>query len=443
MIAGNLEDVAQPSARRSIANQRVRSMWTEAYALLALIPVLFISVSGRIQTDYGPVAFRFTAMEEDSFSRRAARLACSLLMVGLIATRSQGVLRVCRRAGLFLLLPLLGFVSVLWSQNSSHTLIDVANLLLTTLFAVYLHVRYPGRHLISFIGFSAFVALVLSIFAVVALPNVGIDAFQQDAWRGIFGQRNNCAAVCVLFLIVGLQWKPRGTMESGMRSVVVLLSLVFIVMSGSRTGWLLTGFGLLITFVLHLSVRMKSTDRLVLLLSVAGLSVAAIVVAASNFTPILALLDKDPTMTQRTVIWAEVLPSIAKHPFLGYGYSAFWNGLSGESMQTVLTTGWMEGQAQDGYLDVLLQLGLIGLLPLCYLFGRGLVQAAGAVIGGRPAQMTLLAMILLPLILIENIGESSFLLPLSIPWFYALIVLIRLDAPQEREEVANCLSYPY
>jgi hypothetical protein len=34
----------------------------------------------------------------------------------------------------------------------------------------------------------------------------------------------------------------------------------------------------------------------------------------------------------------------------------------------------------------------------------------------------------------ENIGESSLLLPLGIPWFYALIALVILAFPHPRAE---------
>ena len=39
-----------------------------------------------------------------------------------------------------------------------HTLVDALNLLLTTLFAIYLFVRYPGDRIVSFLIFSAFVS---------------------------------------------------------------------------------------------------------------------------------------------------------------------------------------------------------------------------------------------------------------------------------------------
>jgi hypothetical protein len=45
--------------------QEQTAIWEEAYAWLALIPTLFITVGGSIHTESGPVAFRFTAMQED------------------------------------------------------------------------------------------------------------------------------------------------------------------------------------------------------------------------------------------------------------------------------------------------------------------------------------------------------------------------------------------
>lgn len=410
------------------------SIWEEVSSWLALLPALFITVSGRIQTDSGPVAFRFTAMEEDSLGRRMTRLACSLLVLFLVSTRFREILTVCKRSKLLLLLPLLAFASILWSQSPIHTLVDASNLMVTTLFAIYLYVRYPGDRIVSFISFSASVALLLCIFAVIAFPGIGIDAFQQNAWRGILGQRNNCAAACTLFLVVGLHTRTQGLVEQLIRGSVIVLSLVFIAMSGSRTGYILAIFAVVVTYGLRLSARIRSLDRLLFLMVLSIPSTLIAVFIGSHFDQVLTIMDKDPTLTQRTIIWAQVLPSIAKHPLMGYGYSAFWSGLNGESMQTVLTTGWMEGQAQNGYLDTLLQLGLVGLIPLLAVFFRGFVQAATTIERKLLGPATSLAIVLLPLILMENIGESSLLLPLGIPWFYALIALVILAFPHPRAE---------
>jgi exopolysaccharide production protein ExoQ len=403
-----------------------QSIWTQVFAWVALLPTLFITVSGRIQPDDGPVAFRFTAMDEDSLERRILRVACSALIVLLISTRFRAILRACARAKLFLILPFLAFASVAWSQNPTHTLVDAANLALTTLFAAFLYVRYPGRRLIEFLTFCAAVSLLLSIFLVVAVPSIGIDAYQQDAWRGVFGQRNNCAAVCALYLVLALHDRARTFGAQFLRATVIVLSLVFIVMSGSRTGWGLALLAFALTALVRFAARMRSLDRLAFLMAVAIPATLLIYFAATNFNTLLAIMDRDPTLTQRTVIWAEVIPSILKQPWLGYGYSSFWTGLHGESSRTVLVTRWMEGQAQNGYLDVLLQLGLLGLAPLLYTFVRAFLHAGKAFERLNVPPAVLLATALLPMVLMENVGESSFLLPLGIPWFYALIAFLIL-----------------
>ena len=402
-------------------------MWTQVNAWLALLPMLFIAVGGWIQTGSGPVAFRFTAMEEDSLERRVTRAACSLLMLLLVGSRSREIWRVCVRSKLMMVLPGVALVSALWSQNPTHTLVDGTNLTLTTLFAIYLYVRYPGKRLVEFLTFAAAVALLLSAFLVAFVPSAGIDAFQQDAWRGAFGQRNNCAVVCTLFLVVGFHARTRSFADQITRGIVLVLSVVFIVMSGSRTGWVLTALAVVLTLSVGLVARFRSLDRIAFLMAIAIPTVLVIGLVATNFNQALAVLDKDPTMTQRTVIWAEVFPSIAKRPWQGYGYSAFWAGLNGESQHTVLATGWMEGQAQDGYLEVLLGLGAIGLVPLVWMFVRGFANAAKALERRVSGPAVLLATALLPVILVANIGESSFLMPLGIPWFFALLAILVLN----------------
>lgn len=417
-----------------VAGLEEAPVWELVSSWLVLLPTLFIAVNGRIQTSTGPVAFRFTAMEEDSMGRRLSRLVCLLLILALMSTRTREILSVCIKSKLLLFLPALAFASIFWSQNPRHTLVDALNLLLTTLFAVYLYVRYPEEKIVSFLAFSAFIALVLCLITVVAFPSVGIDALQQNSWRGIFGQRNNCAATCTLFLVVGLHARTRGVVDQLIAASVVLLSLLFIVMSGSRTGFIVAALAFALTYGLRFAVRIQSLDR-ILFMMVLTIPVALVsYLIASNFNQVLAAMDKDPTLTQRTIIWAQVVPSIIKHPVLGYGYSAFWAGLNGESSQAVLTTGWMEGQAQDGYLDILLQLGLVGLIPLLALFLRGFVHAIIAVERKLLNPATMLAIIILPLILVENIGESSLLLPLGIPWLYALVSLVVLGSASQHAE---------
>ena len=75
------------------------------------------------------------------------------------------------------------------------------------------------------------------------------------------------------------------------------------------------------------------------------------------------------TLTGRTGIWRAVTESIAKRPLFGYGYQAFWLGLEGESYRVILAVSWVLAQAQNGFLDVMLEMGVVGLAVVVLVFG--------------------------------------------------------------------------
>jgi O-antigen ligase len=405
---------------------RSHAIWQDVNTWLALLPLLFISVGGKVDLDRGNVALRVTAMAEDSFARRLALLTCSLIMIGLISTRAREVRKAFFQSRLLLLLPAIAYISAAWSQNPTHTLVSSCNLTLTILFAIYLYVRYPKDTLLLFLTGGAAICLLLSLLAVVFMPSLGIDPYQQDAWRGLFFQKNNCATICTLFFVLGLHLKPTSISERMLRFLVIVLAILFVVMSGSRTGWVLSLLALVLTYTSHIVGRLPRMDRAAMKAALFVVSVVAGVLLYLNFSGVLAVLGKDPTMTQRTVIWASVIPSILRHPFVGYGFGAFWSGLNGESTQTILVTGWMEAQAQSGYLDVLLQIGLLGFCPLIWLFIRALIKSGPTTVSGGRTQMMKVSTVLLVLVLVENIGETSFLAPYEPLWLYALVAILVL-----------------
>jgi exopolysaccharide production protein ExoQ len=75
-----------------------------------------------------------------------------------------------------------------------------------------------------------------------------------------------------------------------------------------------------------------------------------------------AAVGKDPTLTDRTKIWAFLL-SMHTNPFIGTGYESFWLG---PRLQWVWQESGLGGisEAHNGYLEVYLNLGIIGLFLL-------------------------------------------------------------------------------
>jgi O-antigen ligase len=78
-------------------------------------------------------------------------------------------------------------------------------------------------------------------------------------------------------------------------------------------------------------------------------------------------MGRDPTLTNRTAIWELVL-SLIPNPFLGTGFETFWSGKRLEKVWSVMP-GIQE--AHNGYLEVYLNLGGIGMALLAIVMVMG------------------------------------------------------------------------
>lgn len=84
----------------------------------------------------------------------------------------------------------------------------------------------------------------------------------------------------------------------------------------------------------------------------------------------------DPTLTQRTDIWNFALKKIPERFWLGYGFEVFW-GASHNSPSIREAPGFVAQMphAHNGYLDVILQTGAVGLSLLAILLATSLHYA--------------------------------------------------------------------
>jgi exopolysaccharide production protein ExoQ len=124
-------------------------------------------------------------------------------------------------------------------------------------------------------------------------------------------------------------------------------------------------------------------------------------------------LGRDLTLTGRTGIWAILLQSVQKHPMLGYGYSAFWTGMDGESGQLYMTLHWVFSYAHNGFLEILLQVGMIGVAAVLLMLLKAIANAFVCVRNEDSAGVDWLVGVLF-LTLLYNFDEGTILYPHSL-----------------------------
>jgi O-antigen ligase len=79
------------------------------------------------------------------------------------------------------------------------------------------------------------------------------------------------------------------------------------------------------------------------------------------YSSFLKLLGKSPTLTDRTLVWHDLL-QIQINPIIGTGFESFWMG---DRLKLLWAKWWWHpNQAHNAYLETYLNLGLVGLFLL-------------------------------------------------------------------------------
>ena len=123
-----------------------------------------------------------------------------------------------------------------------------------------------------------------------------------------------------------------------------------------------------------------------------------------------------------------------RSPFLGSGFSSFWLD-SGRVMEVWQRVGWTPTTAHNGYLDILLELGIVGLGLLLLL----IVQSHRNVMRSSALQREWgqLKMVLFIMVLFHNFTETSLGKPNSLLWLLFLLTSFIVWPAGSRASMAN------
>jgi exopolysaccharide production protein ExoQ len=352
--------------------------------------------------------------------------------LALLALRWRSVASVARLGAPTLVLLGVACSSVLWSTDARVSLKNCVWLAGTTAFGVYLHVRFSARQQLVLIGIALWLVVASSYLFALALPDLGIDpGLHAGAWRGVFIHKNSLGRLSTLSVVVFLLLAR----SSGPWSVVNLAwaaaALALLGLSQSASAALVLACCIPLLALGRLVQTGALSARLSVGLLVLGV-VAAGVTALVAGSDVLGLLGRDSSLTGRSVLWGAVALEILERPWLGYGYHAFWNGATDEFATVWAIVRWAPPHAHNGFLDLLLQFGVIGATTFLIVYGKVMGHAARHFFRARSAGVSQWPMMFLAYHAVSNISESTFLRHTSI--FWVLFVATALQAVSDDTE---------
>jgi exopolysaccharide production protein ExoQ len=337
------------------------------------------------------------------------------------------ILETCKEMKALVAVSLLAPVSALWSQQPANSIRRGTFQLLGVLFAFYLIRRFSAKDFAQILLLVGVTAGILGILVSVGLPQYGRDTFNGNAWQGIFRSKNGCSEVMLFLTTPIITFRFRSLSLRILRHLLFMITGVLLIMANAKTAWILAPAYVLLLTALASLRKVNTRDRMLLLLG-GTIGLVSIILSFSYILPLaLGALGKDPNISGRLPLWASVIQSILKRPLLGYGYAAFWTGLQGESLNIYMATHFEIYQAQNGVLEIWLELGIAGVFLLIISFVSAINDAVTCFKHGQ-SQAVEWYVGLFALTIAYNIDETFLVSAHSIPWLLYVVACTGLAA---------------
>jgi len=311
---------------------------------------------------------------------------------------------------------LYGLVSVVWSDfpwTALKRFVKVLEHIVMVL--VVLTEANPAQAMDALVRRFLTTTVLLSVLFLKYYPEFG-RAF--DNWTGqpfntgATTDKNALGHICLLGTIfymssllskahqeVSRSTKGRMLVDIGLLAAVLWLLEI----ANAKTALICSIVGMVSVAVLTRTQLGKSPVAVFVgVVSLVGLS--AVLDSAFNLREIgIEALDRNPTLTDRTFVWEDVL-AMPNNALVGTGFESFWLGPRVEELWQKYW--WHPNQAHNGYIETYINLGAIGVALLLIMLTAALFRSLGAMRDGDPFGAVRFSLILA--IAIFNYTDATF-----------------------------------
>ena len=333
-----------------------------------------------------------------------------------------------------------GLVSVAWSEEPTIAIKRWIKALGHPVMAlVLLTDPDPAAALRTVLKRCAYLLLPLSALFIKYFPQFGRGF---DGWTGEVSNtgvgltKNDLGYVCMtlgLFLFWHLLTARReadgrrNREETWISLALLALALWLLSLSSSTTSLLMLLIGC--TTVAGLGSPFISKRYFGTLLIFAVVVGTTLEYSFDVSTLALELLGKSPTLTDRTLVWADVL-ALQDRPILGFGFESYWLGMRLELLWEKWW--WKPNQAHNGYIETYLNLGAVGVT----LLGLVIISTYRKIVASFDTDFDFarLRMGLLLAILAFNVTEAAFK---GVHFMWTLFFIIAIDFDRSTSKQAS------
>jgi exopolysaccharide production protein ExoQ len=329
---------------------------------------------------------------------------------------------------------LLAVVSLIWSILLGAALSKVFVLIAATFAGIYFGSQFRISKILQILSWMFIIICVGSLFFIFFLPDLGVMSFEiyGGAWAGIFWHRNYLGCIMALgmavFLINLLSLRKPIRFQFFLNLVFFFVAAFLIFKSKSATGTITAVVLLFVTILIYVWTLIRQKLRIKHYLIFLGVLLIGVVAVLLNLNFLLGILGRNTSLTGRIPMWTYLFNNFISHRLiLGYGYGSFWH-LEGIRVGIAQVLDWSYPVliGDNGFVDILVNLGVVGLVIFIGLMTTGIYFAVKKLLQKRTL-ISAFPLIYFVFFLVANISLSLILESESFTWFLgvALVVSIR------------------
>ena len=333
-------------------------------------------------------------------------------------------------------------MSALWSADSWLSFKAAISLTLISVFAVHFAKNYSWQELFKLIRWNQIFIAIFSAFLAVFVPSEGL---MDKGWAGAVGHPidlgNIMALTASLWLLNGSQ-NPKYRWRSLLFAALSIAMMQLANSAGAFVVFLALAVIVFIPPIFRKLNFLQANFLFTLIVSMFGLASIWLV---GNLNDTVSLLDKDLTLTGRVPLWNLLIEkNVQERLWLGYGYSGFWQpwqGTDNPAATILRLIGDWAVHAHNGFLDIILNVGLVGFLLFALCFIKNIGQAIKLILSSRSPE-AVLPLVTLTYILVSNLSQTSIIAP-SYVWFLLVLTTVRLQLDRRWEKMKKRSLPPY
>jgi O-antigen ligase len=306
-------------------------------------------------------------------------------------------------------------VSVLWSDYPfvafKRWTKAVGNLLMVLVVLTEPEPLAAVKRLLIRTGFSL---VPLSVLLIKYFPQLGrgFSSWTGEAYNnGVAAGKNGLGVACLIFGLASFwrlletldtKWRARLTRSIVAHGTVFAMAMWLLWKADSATsiGAFLTGSVLLVVTTPRIFGFERGAVHLVAIGLVALTGFAVFFDAGGS---LVQAMGRDPTLTTRTQLWQELL-RVSVDPWVGAGFESFWLGARAKALW--MEHWWHPNQAHNGYLEIFLNLGWVGVMLLGFVILRGYRAVVGSL--SREPALGRLRLAIFVAAIVYNWTEAAF-----------------------------------